>query len=100
MQSQPMVNSTNQNFYYERHLWLKSSFESLSKIIYPRLYELVRDRENYNRISLLKNIKSTPKNFRTTGINLVDDGKFLYLIIGEDNQAVELKRIFGTCYIN
>ena len=31
---------------------------------------------------------------------LLDNGKFLYFIIGEDNSVQDMKKIFGTCFID
>jgi hypothetical protein len=76
--SKPITNGINEGFYYDRHLWLKGSPECIAKSLYPRTYELT----NSDGKVELKNIKSSPKNFKSNSLVLVDNGKFLYFIIG------------------
>ncbi len=42
--NKPIINSINQNFYYERHQYLKGSMESFAKSLYPRTYEITSNK--------------------------------------------------------
>ena len=45
-------------------------------------------------------MKTAPKNFRSDSLLLLDNGKNIYMIIGEDNSVEDLKKIFGTCFMH
>lgn len=82
------LDSDNPQLPYEKCKMLTSPLQVLSKMLYPRVYTL------QDTLSL-KNIKFQAKKFGTASITLLDNGRRLFMLVGEDTPQNILQKLVG-----
>lgn len=79
--------SYNSYFQYSKLTFLREGLETITKILYPKVYEF------YPEIIPLK---FKPKSFTHEAIRIVDNGKTVTLVVGDEVKTTVLLSMLGV----
>lgn len=66
---------------------MKEGLETIVKKIYPKVYEFYPE---------IKGLKFKSKSFLHDSIRIIDNGKFLTIVVGDEVQSKILMNVFGV----
>lgn len=82
-----MCEKKNTTFLLEKSFIFHEGLETITKWIYPKTYEFYPE---------TKALKFVPKSFLVNSVRVVDNGRFIGIVIGEETAHETLIKLFGT----
>lgn len=79
--------SCNTYFQYNKLTFIREGLETITKSLYPKVYEFYPE---------IRPLKFKPKSFTHEAIRIVDNGKTITLVVGDEVKMTTLLSLLGV----